>query len=281
MELTVRGEIGDYYATGAEGDRLGIGYFRLERLRTEKILATHLPRSPAKVFDVGGGTGPYARMLTACGYEVHLIDPIPGHVEAARRSNADGAALASAEVGDARELPWGENEADAVLLLGPLYHLPSLRDRSKVIGEAHRVLRPGGLLFAAGISRLAVPLDGIRGAPTGKPDKPLPLKDGLRLVFDVLRSGRYANPTGDPNMFTTAYMHTPAELAREIDAGGFRVQRLHSVEGPSAWIPGFNRIWRSSDRGRELLCGLARASSRAPLLRALTPHLLVVGRKPI
>lgn len=73
-------------------------------------------------------------------------------------------------------------------------------------------------------------------------------------------------------------MHTPAELMGEIEAGGFSVQKLHAVEGPGTWMPGFNRIWRSH-RGRELLCGLANVSSRVPFLRAVTPHLLVAVRK--
>jgi SAM-dependent methyltransferase len=278
MELTVQGDIGDYYATGAEGDRLGIGYFQLERIRTEEILAEQLPRTPAKVFDVGGGTGPYARALTAKGYEVHLLDPIPRHVEAARQSDAEGIKPAGAGVGDARELPWGKDEADAVLLLGPLYHLPDSADRMKAISEAHRVLRPGGSLLAAGISRLSIPFDGIKGPPTGRPEQPLPLKDGLRIVIDVMRTGRYSNPTGDPNMFTTAYMHTPTQLEKEIEAGGFDLQSFHAVEGPGAWMPGFNRVWRS-DRAQGLLCGLARVSSRASILRAVTPHMLVVACK--
>ena len=200
-------------------------------------------------------------------------------MEAARRPGPDDATLASAEVGDARELPWERSEADFVLLLGPLYHLPDLEDREKAIREAHRVLRPGGSLVAAGVSRLAVPLDGIGGAPTGRPKRPLPLKDGLRLVAEVLRTGRYSNPTGDPNMFTTAYMHTPSGLLNEIAAGGFDLCGFHAIEGPGAWTPGFDRIWRGG-RGRELLFDLARLGSRVSLLRAITPHMLVVGRKP-
>jgi len=278
MELTVSGEIGDYYATGAEADRLGIGYFQLERARTEEILTDHLPQPPAKVFDIGGGTGRYARALTSRGYEVHLLDPIPSHVASAREPGAEGITLASAEIGDARELPWRSEEADALLLLGPLYHLPDPVDRQKAIREAHRVLRSRGLLLVAGISRLSVPFDGVKGAPTGRPEKPLPLRDGMRLLAEVLRSGHYSNPSGDPNMFTTAYMHTPAELSREIEVAGFDVQSLHAIEGPGAWTPGFDPVWRRA-RGRTLLFGLARASSRVPLLRALTPHLLVVARR--
>ena len=48
------------------------------------------------------------------------MDPVAGHVE-----QAAGLGLASALVGDARELPFEDERFDAVLLLGPLYHLTS------------------------------------------------------------------------------------------------------------------------------------------------------------
>lgn len=90
----------------------------------------------------------HARWLAADGYEVHLVDPVPAHVEAA-------AALpgVSAELGDARQLSAQDRSADVVLLLGPLYHLTEPADRARALTEAQRVLRPGGLVAAAAISR--------------------------------------------------------------------------------------------------------------------------------
>jgi 2-polyprenyl-3-methyl-5-hydroxy-6-metoxy-1,4-benzoquinol methylase len=41
----------------------------------------YLPPPPAVIFDVGGGPGVYARCLARQGYEVHLIDAHPVHVE--------------------------------------------------------------------------------------------------------------------------------------------------------------------------------------------------------
>jgi SAM-dependent methyltransferase len=167
-----------------------------------------------------------------------------------------------------------------VLLLGPLYHLPERADRERTLAEAFRVLRPGGIVFAAGISRLSPLLDGIFGAPTGRPESPLPLRLGLKIVLDALRTGRYSNPVGDPNMFTTAYMHMPAELVAEIENAGFDCREVCATEGPGAWLPGFHSVYRRK-RGRCLLEKIAEKASLMPWLRGLTPHLLVVAQKPV
>ena len=55
----------------------------IEAIRTMELLGRVLPPPPARILDVGGGPGFYARRLTALGYEVHLIDPVPRHVEQA------------------------------------------------------------------------------------------------------------------------------------------------------------------------------------------------------
>ena len=70
-------------------------------------------------------------------------------------------ALAGAQVGDARRLPYGDASADAALLLGPLYHLTDRGDRLTALSEARRVLRTGGLVAAAAISRFASTFDGL------------------------------------------------------------------------------------------------------------------------
>jgi ubiquinone/menaquinone biosynthesis C-methylase UbiE len=67
--------------------------------------------------------------------------------------------LSSYSVSDARHLEQKDNSVDAVLLLGPLYHLIKKEDRDKALKEAHRVLKPGGILFAAAITRFASFMD--------------------------------------------------------------------------------------------------------------------------
>jgi ubiquinone/menaquinone biosynthesis C-methylase UbiE len=155
-------EIQAHYLQGAESERLSNEWGELERIRTQAILARHLPPRPAVILDVGGAAGAYAFPLAKQGYEVHLIDPVELHLEQARSyAKASGVTLASIAQGDARHLDFPANRADAVLLLGPLYHLTERPDRLQALLEARRVLRPRGILFAASISRFASLIDGL------------------------------------------------------------------------------------------------------------------------
>ena len=115
-------EVLGYYALGLEQGRLDEDYFPLERARTRELIERHLPPPPGVVVDVGGGAGAYALWLAGKGYDVHLLDPVALHVEQARAASEGRGErrLASARVGDARALPFGDESADAVLLLGPL-----------------------------------------------------------------------------------------------------------------------------------------------------------------
>ena len=136
-------EIAAFYARGLERDRLSAGQGALELLRTQQLLERYLPAAPAVLADVGGGPGRYALWLARQRYRVHLVDPVTLHVEQARSASQTSSTevLASAQVGDARELPFPDASMDAVLLLGPLYHLSERADRLQALAEARRVCR--------------------------------------------------------------------------------------------------------------------------------------------
>ena len=129
--------IAEFYARGFERERLAAGQGALELARTQVLLERYLPAPPAVVADVGGGPGRYAVWLAERGYRVHLVDPIPLHIEQARAAcdARPNSTFVSAEVGDARAVPLPDASADAVLLLGPLYHLPERDDRLKALAR--------------------------------------------------------------------------------------------------------------------------------------------------
>jgi ubiquinone/menaquinone biosynthesis C-methylase UbiE len=230
-------EIEGHYQQVRESERLLEGMGELERVRTQAILARHLPPPPAVIFDVGGAAGVYAFPLAQQGYRVHLIDPVELHLEQARRRGSDsGVELASIGRGDARRLDIPEGSADAVLLFGPLYHLVEPSDRLQALREAHRVLKTRGVLFAAAISRFASLIDGLARGFFEDPEF-------RRLVAADLASGQHRNPTSHPEYFTTAYFHRPEELAAEARDAGFRDVEILAVEGP-AWSAGrFLAAW--------------------------------------
>ena len=114
-----------HYARGEERDRLSDGRGQLEVIRTTEILARRLPPPPAVIADIGGGPGRYALRLASLGYHVEHRDLIPLHVSQLRADAdaAGGLPQIRTAIGDARELDLPDESADAVLLLGPLYHL--------------------------------------------------------------------------------------------------------------------------------------------------------------
>lgn len=108
---------------------------------TRRLLAEHLPAGAA-VLDVGGA-GAHASWLAGRGHPVTQADPAPERVAEAREAGGPASGP-----GDARTLRFPDRSFDAVLLLGPLHDARDRADRLAVLGEARRVLRPGGVLVA-------------------------------------------------------------------------------------------------------------------------------------
>jgi SAM-dependent methyltransferase len=266
-------EIAPHYEAGLEKPRLTQGPGLLEFARTCEVIDRHFPPPPADVLDVGGGPGAYACRLARRGYAVRLVDAVPLHVEQAREASRlqPDRPLAGADLGDARRLDRPDESADAVLLLGPLYHLTERADRLAAWREARRVLRTGGVLLAAAVSRFASTLDGLRG---GLFDDPA----FAAMAERDLRDGQHRNPTGDPRYFTTAYFHRPEELAAEAREAGLRHEATLGVEGPGWLLQDFEAWWADAAR-RDRLLAAARALEAEPALLGVSAHLLAVALK--
>lgn len=263
-------EIRAYYERYPEAQRLETD-FRMEAARTRELIERFLPPAPATVLDVGGGPGGYALWLAERGYEVHLVDPVPLHVEQADAASRDaGRPLASATVGDARRLDHADDSVDALLLLGPLYHLGEADQRARALAEARRVVRPGGAMLAAAISRFASALDGL--------SKGLLLDPEFEAIVERdLRDGQHRNPTRHERWFTTAYFHLPDELGGEVAAAGFHEVEVLAIEGLGEWLPDLDD-WLDDTRRREVLMRTLRRLEREPSLLGGSPHLMAVGR---
>jgi SAM-dependent methyltransferase len=262
----------EHYSSSHEARRLETGSGLLERVRTLELLERFLPPPPARILDVGGGTGVYAMPLLEKGYEVDLIDATPLHVQLAREA-MDGryADRGRAREGDARRLVEADASADAVLLLGPLYHLVERAERLEALREARRALRPGGRLIAAGVSRFASALDGLFH---GELDDPT-----FQAIVDRdLTDGQHRNPTGRPEYFTTTFFHHPEELRREVEEAGLHVDALVAVEGLSWMLQDLDRHWTSDER-RQRLLALTRRLEAEPTLLGASAHVIAAATR--
>lgn len=268
LDATIAG----FYQQAPEEDRLEQGAFLLEALRTRELIQRHAPPPPATVIDIGGAAGAYALWLADAGYTVHLIDAVPRLVaEARRRSATRPRPLASCDVGDARATTFSDSAADVVLLLGPLYHLTDATDRLRALHEAARLLKPGGRLFAAAISRWASALDGLV--------RDLFQDPAFAAIVDTdIRDGQHRNPTGRLDYFTTAYFHRPEDIRAEALEAGLIVDGVFGIEGPG-WLLSDVSARLDDDRRRADLLRVARMFEAEPSLLGISAHLLLLARK--
>ncbi len=98
----------------------------------------------ARALEVGCGTGHWLSVLEADTRQVFGLDLSAGMLRQARRQ-APRAALAQGQAG---ALPFAGASFDLILCVNALHHFP---DPRAFIGEARRLLRPGGALVNVGM----------------------------------------------------------------------------------------------------------------------------------
>ena len=236
---------------------------RLEFTRTQELLERVLPPAPAAVLDVGGGPGVYAAWLAALGHRVTLVEPVARHLEQAAAHGTF-----AVEQGDARALAAPDASFDAVLLLGPLYHLTEAADRERALREAARVVRPGGLVAAAFISRAAPLID--VSAKLGVLDDE---------AYTRLRERRHDGVHVASAGFTLAYFHTLPEIGADFAAAGLPEPEVLPVEGPLFGLLA-SGLAENRPEFLEAAQRAARLAEGHPSLTAATGHLLASVRAP-
>jgi ubiquinone/menaquinone biosynthesis C-methylase UbiE len=210
--------------------------------------------------------------LARLGYEVHLVDPAPLHLEQAEQVSAAQPEhlIARIALGDARGLEYPDESFDGVLLFGPLYHLTERDDRLAALREARRVVRPGGVVLAVGISRFASTLAGLFEGALADPDF-------VRIVKQDLVDGQHRNPTDKP-YFTTAFFHHPDELREEVEEAGLRHEKILAIESVAGVLSDFDVRWEDP-RQRRIIMDAVRWLEEESSMLGTTAHLMTVAYK--
>jgi S-adenosylmethionine-dependent methyltransferase len=233
---------------------------------TLRALAEYLPPAPATVLDIGGGPGRYAIELAQRGYAVTLADLSVGLLDVGRRRAEEaGVKLAAIEHCNALELGrFADGAFDAVLLLGPLYHLQKEEDRRQAVREAARVLPPGGAIFAAFMNRYAWHLALARIAPQ------------LLLTFKDRMDETLATGRLHPGDWTAAYFAHPSEIRPLMEGAGFETLAVMVADG---LIKALDDRKDLDDATREAVIDLCYRLSKDPAVLGAGGHLLYAGRK--
>ena len=262
--------ISAYYDERAETEWQRLDESWLEFAVTRHFIERFVP-SGGEILDVGGGPGRYAIELTARGYAVDLPDLSPGCIDLARaKALESGRSLRSAVVGDARDLSGiADASYDAVLNLGPLYHLQDPAARSAAVEESLRILKPGGQAFFAFLSRYAPVYFFAR-------TRPYDLGRMRPAIDGILQDGDY-RPDREDDFFVDAHFTDPSTIASFMDRPGQRRRALFGAESILAQSATALGKLPKAERARWLALAIDLADSDAALYSS--EHIVYVAER--
>ena len=266
-------EVFEFYNGGAEIGRLDSGLGMVEFYRSKEIISQYIQRK-STVYDIGGGIGKYSGWLAEEGHNVTMIELAPTAVEYAVTNMK---AEYTAKTGDARKLELPDDSADIVLMMGPLYHLTNKADRSRALSEGYRVLKKGGLIIAAGISRFSSATWAL--SKYGRENNFIDDDIYMNMIMQEMGTGEHRRPEEYPFFIADAYFHTTDEMKKELCETGFRIVNYHAVEG-SVWItPALEEKWMAPESRKRML-DIIRATEHEESMMGMSPHFLMIGKKP-
>ena len=278
-KLKTMNEIYNFYNNGAEIGRLERGLGIVEFHRTKEILSRYIDKGEV-VYDIGGGIGMYAAWLAKKGNEVHLIELAENAVEYAKANMMQDCRFV-AETGNALQVNRPDESTDVVLLMGPLYHLRDREVRLQALREAFRVLKKGGLLVAAGISKFSSMTWALSVYGEKKNENLVEFLDDpvfFNMIKSEMTTGDHIRPKEYPKFIAEAYFTTSEEMKSEIAEVGFAVEKAIAVEGCIWFTLHLQEKWED-EAIRERLLDLVRMTETEPEMMGMSPHFLVVARK--
>ena len=269
-----------FYDTNAEREWERLAFKRephhwIEYQVGMQILEKYLPPAPARVLDAGSGPGRYAIALAQRGYRVTLFDISGGSLELARRNVAEagvGDRVEGYEQGAASDLGRFADEGfDAVLVMGPLYHLIDEGERLAAVRESLRVLKAGGIVVASIINHLGVARSGVIEFPDWYNDA-----ECLNIV------GSYINrvPQDGIGGFTEAYFAHPLELRRWYEEAGAETISMAAQEGVAGGLRDGCRRLAENRTAWQHFVRIVLATCEDPTILGGSEHTLYIGRKP-
>ena len=263
----------DYYdsAPEREWERLDAGLSRIEFASTLRLIEKYFPANGA-ICDIGSGPGRYSIELAKRGYPVTLFDLSTKLLGRAERAFATEGLRAERFIqGDARDLGVFDDESfDAVLLLGPLYHLIERDDRSLALNEMIRILKPGGRAIVAFLNSWGLLRSGIVDFP----------KRYVNAAFLRGMLGEQTFEDHELSGFTECHWSNPEIAGDDLREAGLRIVSYAGVEGfVGGMAPLLESLRESEPAAFENVLKFAAETSELPQFRDATDHVHFVVEK--
>ena len=262
-------DIAAFYNSDPVREHRRLEQHQLEYDLTWRYLNQYLP-AQGSILEVGAATGRYTLELAQRGYTLTAVDLSAALIEECRKSLADEGLERQVRlvVADARDLgSVTEKRFDAVLLMGPLYHLIAEADRKMALKEAFDRLRAGGILFSSFLSRFGLMGDLLKNNP-GWIENQVEVRSVLergKRPDDFLRGG------------FRGYFAQISEIAPLHEAIGFETLTVVGVEPAiSADDESYNKL---QGRQRQLWLDLFYEMSAERSILGASRHLLYIGKK--
>lgn len=141
----------DFYNRYDEDGRLLTKSHLPEYLTTMRFIKKYLS-SDTKIIEIGAGTGRYSIALAEMGYDVTTVELVPHNIEIMKKKVNSHHNIKIYEGNACNLSAFASDSYDIVLLLGPMYHLFTDEDKHCALGEAIRVAKTGGVIFASYIN---------------------------------------------------------------------------------------------------------------------------------
>jgi SAM-dependent methyltransferase len=247
----------------------------MEYAITRKMLSKYL-KPKSRILDIGGGPGRYAMWLAHHHHHVVLADLSPELLAVARVKLSEAGETANVEEivqADACDLSrWPDNSFDAVLSMGPLYHLFDANDRIKALSELLRVLRSDGVAFVALMPRYA-----FLRRTLAMPDERRHLLQP-EFVANILEKGEFINDI--PGRFTNGYGVRPAEVSPFFEKHGFKTLTLMAAEGIAGNLQRIlSELEQNDPATYQTALDMILITANDPAILGMANHLLYIGKK--
>lgn len=256
------------YDKNSELEWMRLDGFHFEFEITKHMLSKYMKKG--SVLDIGGGPGRYSIYLAKLGYDVTLVDLSDGNIELAKKKAIEHGVKIKAYQCDARDLSALDlSQYDNVLLMGPLYHLFSVENRSKCVLEAKKHLKDDGVIFASFISLSA----GINYYLDECPEEIIN-EEALDL-FDRMEK----DESWSGSAFTEATFINNLEVLPFFNKLGFEKISLFGQEGITGTRLSFlNKV---DQKVRKTYLDLSLKLCENPQYFAYSSHIMYIGRKQI